>query len=197
MLWHKNPKDDTFSSLTLQGDKIFMRAPKLEDWKDWSAVRAKNQMRLKPYEPSWAPDSLSQDFFRRRYQRQKHDWLSDRHYPLLIFNKEEKSLIGGMNINNVCRGAAQFASLGYWIDHEHEGRGLMSEALQLTLELCFSHLNLHRVQASCLPQNKRSKNLLLKNGFVKEGFAKNYLRIDGRWQDHILFGACHEDFYMS
>ena len=154
-------------------------------------------MRLKPFEPSWPPDCLSKDFFKRRLKRQERDWQNDRGKSFLVFKASDVSLIGGININNIQRGAAQYATLGYWIDKDHEGQGYMSEALQITLKYCFTHLNLHRVHASCILRNERSKKLLLNNGFVEEGQAKNYLKIDGHWQDHILFGCCIENFNMS
>ena len=64
----------------------------------------------------------------------------------------------------------------------------MRETLDVTLKYGFEELKLNRIHASCVPHNTRSKNLLLKTGFKEEGFAEAYLQIDGKWQDHILFG---------
>ncbi len=70
----------------------------------------------------------------------------------------------------------------------------MSEGLVLTLRFAFERLRLHRVEAACLPHNTPSRGLLLKSGFTEEGYAREYLCIDGKWQDHILFGILAHDW---
>lgn len=186
-------------AVSLEGMRVTMRPPKFSDWREWAEVRRKNQDYLKPFEPRWAEDCFTKEFYLRRLKRQIVDWHRERGQPFLIFKKpgldgEAPRLIGGMNVNNICRGAAQYAALGYWIDESHQGQGYMSEALRLILRYAFDDIGLHRVNASCLPDNKRSKKLLLRAGFAEEGFAKRYLSIDGRWQDHVLFGITVEDF---
>ncbi len=99
-----------------------------------------------------------------------------------------------MNINNICRGSARHASLGYWIAQKYQSQGYMSEAMRLSIKFCFETLHLHRINASCLLHNERSKNLILRAGFAEEGMAKKYLKIDGKWQDHLLFGLTVEDW---
>ncbi len=163
------------------------RPPVLSDYRQWIAVRGANQAGLKPFEPSWPKDWADKAFFERRTQRQIQDWQTGRAYAFLIL-KPDQTLIGGVNINNVCRGAAQFASLGYWLDTAHQGQGYMHDALGLIAEFAFEDLGLHRLNASCIPRNTRSKNLLLRSGFQEEGFARKYLRINGVWEDHHLFG---------
>ncbi|MFP4314143.1 MAG: GNAT family N-acetyltransferase [Alphaproteobacteria bacterium] len=191
------PNSQTLPDLILTGKKVYLRPPRRSDWKEWGDIRRKNQVRLKPFEPSWPPNCLSADFFRRRLARQTRDWNEDRSYSFLICKSADASLIGGININNVIRGAAQFASLGYWIDAEHEGQGYMKESILLAVHYCFQSLDLHRVHAACIPGNDRSQNLLLSCGFKKEGYAEKYLKIDGKWQDHILYGICKERFSFS
>lgn len=189
--FQKTPKGKSAAvalpDISLEGFRIFLRPPCTKDWQQWAQVRGENRDHLEPYEPRWVEDCLSEDFFRRRLKRQSYDWQIERACSFLIFKKQEDVLIGGMNINNICRGAAQYASLGYWIDRDHQGQGYMSEALRLTVQYCFEELKLHRIHAACIPDNERSKNLLLRGGFSEEGFAKRYLQINGTWQDHVLF----------
>ena len=64
----------------------------------------------------------------------------------------------------------------------------MSEALQITLDFAFRKIKLHRVEAACLIENEASRGLLLKSGFQQEGRARQFLCINGRWQDHDLVG---------
>ena len=94
--------------------------------------------------------------------------------------------IGQANLSNVQRGPFQAATLGYHIDGALEGRGLMREALELTVIYAFGPLGLNRVMANYIPGNERSAKLLAKLGFVEEGYARNYLFIDGAWRDHVL-----------
>ena len=177
-----------FPAFSRASDLVMMRPPSYADMDQWISVRARNQARLRPLEPVWAEDALSSAFFNRRLARQVRDWNDDRHYALFIFRVDTGALIGGMNINNVARGAAQFASLGYWIDESVEGRGYMRSALALTKKIAFEDLNLHRLHAATLSHNLRSRRLLEGAGFQEEGFAPRYLEINGMWQDHILFG---------
>jgi len=177
----------------LESERVYLRPPRLSDWGSWREVRARNQSYLKPYEPTWAENCLEQDYFERRINGLRHNWANDKSYSFLIFKQGDES-IGGMNINHICRGSAQYGSLGYWIDEGHQGQGYMREALQLTIKFAFDHLGLHRLNAACLTDNERSKNLVQRAGFKEEGLARKYLRINGLWQDHILYGLSIEDW---
>jgi len=98
------------------------------------------------------------------------------------------ALIGGITLNDVQTGIAQKGTLGYWIGQPYAGQGYMAEAVDLVCDFAFRTLRLHRVEASCLPNNEPSKKLLARTGFEQEGYAKAYLQINGTWQDHILWG---------
>lgn len=194
MIWGKEKSHAQFPDIELESARVYMRPPTMEDWPQWAKVRGENKDYIQPFEPTWATHALDQDFFQRRIMRQARDWELGQANAFLIFKKNDMHLIGGMNINNICRGAAQFAALGYWIDQAHEGQGYMAEAMSLTLEYCFETLGLHRVNASCLPKNERSKKVLLRAGFKEEGMAEKYLKINGAWRDHQLFGLPIEDW---
>jgi [ribosomal protein S5]-alanine N-acetyltransferase len=103
-------------------------------------------------------------------------------------------LTGGIGLSNVRRGVAETASLGYWIGEPYARQRYMSAALPLVLDFAFDRLRLHRVEAACLPTNVPSRALLLRTGFQQEGYARNYLLIDGKWQDHLLFAILREDW---
>ncbi len=176
---------------------VYLRPCIPSDCNEWLDVRARNQSHLKPYEPAWPSDALTPDFFARRAARLAKDWQQDKGYSFLLFDKQSDAMIGGININNVTRGAAQFASLGYWIDRDYQGRGLMHQAGQEILRFAFDKLLLQRLNAACMPHNLRSKNLILTLGFSEEGYARKYLQINGRREDHILFGLNRDDYSGS
>jgi [ribosomal protein S5]-alanine N-acetyltransferase len=98
-----------------------------------------------------------------------------------------------LNITNITRGIFQNGSVGYSIDEKDNGKGLMSKALSLGKETAFSELGLHRLQAAVMPHNVGSIHVLEKNGFKKEGYARRYLKINGIWEDHVLFAALADD----
>ncbi len=102
------------------------------------------------------------------------------------------ALAGGVGLSNVRRGVAETASLGYWIGEPFARPGYMTAALPLVLDFAFARLRLHRVEAACLPSNVPSRALLLRTGFQQEGYARSYLLIDGKWQDHLLFAILRE-----
>lgn len=194
MLWAgKNNNASELPDLKLEGFRTIVRPARPSDYPQWQTIREANKARLKPLEPRWAKDSLSEGYFERRLKRQAQDWRGDRAYCFVVAERQSDELIGGMNLNHVCRGAAQCASLGYWIDEAREGQGFMSEAGRMVIEYSFNTLRLHRINAACLPENERSRKLLSKLGFAEEGFAKAYYQINGDWKDHILYGLVRSD----
>ncbi len=182
----------------LMNDRIIMRPPLLEDWQEWARVRGANRDYLTPFEGAWPEECLGEEFYKLRLKLQVQEWKAEQKNFFLIFKKdsagEAGALIGGMNINDITRGIAQYASLGYWISQDYEGQGYMSEAMDLTLKYCFEFAKLHRVHASCLAHNETSRKLLLRFGFKEEGKAEKYLQVNGRWQDHVLFGLPIENW---
>ena len=99
---------------------------------------------------------------------------------------------GGITLRNILRGVAQTGTLGYWIGEPHARRGYTLEAVDALARFAFGRLGLHRLEAACCPDNDASRRLLLKAGFELEGRARGYLKIDGRWRDHLLFGKVRE-----
>ena len=97
-----------------------LRFPKPEDWRDWAELRSGSRDHLTPFEPQWHEDALTEALYRRRIIRQARDWKLDLSRSFLIHLRNDDgnagAVIGGINLNNICRGAAQFGSLGYWLD---------------------------------------------------------------------------------
>ncbi len=178
---------------TKAGEDIFLRPPQVADYAMWAELRSASRDFLKPWEPSWASDDLTRNAFRRRirrYQQENRDGLA---HALFIFRKQDEQLVGGLNLSNIRRGVTQAASLGYWMGAAFAGQGYMSAAVRSTLPFAFNSLGLHRVEAACIPDNQRSILLLQSLGFQREGYAREYLCIDGRWQDHVLFAVLKKD----
>ena len=112
--------------------------------------------------------------------------------PLVVLD-DDRAVIGQMNLSGIVRGPFLSGNLGYWVASTANGRGFASSAVRATLAIAFGELGLHRVQAATLPHNAASQRVLAKNAFDRIGFAPSYLRIAGRWQDHVLFQRLADD----
>tara|TARA_R110002167_G_scaffold188684_1_gene390719 strand:- start:221 stop:721 length:501 start_codon:yes stop_codon:yes gene_type:complete len=94
-------------------------------------------------------------------------------------------IVGAFHISGILRGYFQSAFLGYEVFHPYQGKGYMSKGLKLIITEAFDNLNLHRLEANIQPDNFASIKLVANNGFIKEGFSRNYLKVSGgEWKDH-------------
>lgn len=175
----------------IEGRGISLRLPRMGDFESWSRLRAESREFLTPWEPIWPEDDLTRAAFRARLQRYALDRQNDLGYAFFIFNGG--AIVGGVTLNNVRRGVAQAASLGYWMGAPHARKGLMTAALAALIPFAHGALRLKRIEAACLPHNAASVRLLEKSGFTCEGRARNYLCIAGEWQDHLLFARLASD----
>ena len=182
------------SKKKLTGERVFLRPPKRRDALKWQKLRMSSKSFLVPWEPSWDASSCSRRAYLRYFKNSNYLANMDRAYSFLIFKTDDKTLLGGINIGNVRRGVSQSASLGYWIGEKHSRNGYMKEALKLLIPSLFVDLRLNRIEAATLEENIASKNLLKKIGFKKEGVLRKYLKINGAWRDHILYGLLENDF---
>jgi len=177
----------------IEGRGVFLRAPQVADYDEWASLRERSRAFLVPWEPTWPADDLSRSAFRRRVRRYVEDQRADQSYALFVFRKEDEVLLGGVTLANVRRGVAQAGSLGYWMGEPFVRRGYMTAAVMAVLPFAFTGLRLHRVEAACIPNNTASIRLLEKCGFAREGYAREYLCINGLWQDHLLYAKLKED----
>jgi [ribosomal protein S5]-alanine N-acetyltransferase len=119
---------------------------------------------------------------------------SGRHRGFLVIHRDSGDFAGVININDVIRGAFQSASLGYYAFTPYAGQGLMCEGMLLVLKYAFGKLKLHRVEANIQAGNRASLALVRKFGFVREGFSRRMLKVQGRWRDHERWALLAEDF---
>jgi ribosomal-protein-alanine N-acetyltransferase len=177
----------------IRGPRVYLRYPAMQDYAAWAELRALSRQHLTPWEPQWSRDELTRSSFRRRLRQSQREVRDDLGYAYLIFGESPLTLLGGLNISNVRRGVAQSASIGYWIGAPYAGRGFMTEAVRVVAQFAFASLRFNRLEAACLPTNAASARVLVKAGFTHEGRARQYLKIDGRWQDHDLYALLHGD----
>ena len=178
----------------LDGEGVYLRPALAGDFESWRLLRQASRAFLTPWEPSWPLDDLTKPSFQRRILRQDRERTEDESYGFLIFRTKDDALLGGMTLGNVRRGVAQCGTLGYWMGEKYAGQGYMAKAVRALLRHAFLEMGLHRIEAACAPDNERSRRLLERLGFQREGYARAYLLIDGGWQDHLLFAMLERDF---
>lgn len=190
-LLRQTPASD--DAYTLEGDGVLLRLPRQADYAEWAGLRARSRAFLTPWEPTWPADDLTRAAYRRRLRRYTRDVRDDQAYPFFVFSTRTGELVGGCTLSNVRRGVAQTCSLGYWVGEPFRKRGFTGAAVRALVPFVFDRLRLHRLEAACLPSNEASRALLVACGFTQEGYARNYLRIDGAWRDHLLFAILASD----
>ena len=160
----------------------------------WAKLRGDSVAFLKPFEPEWAADELTQGAWRARMRRQRATIASGRALVGFLFLRDEPSkLVGGLTLTNIRRSAAQSATVGYWMGAAYAFQGYMSEALEAVAAEAFGPHGLHRLEAAAVPENQASRRVLERCGFQFEGVARSYLKIAGQWRDHHLFARLASD----
>ena len=178
----------------LTGASIVLRPPRASDIPELRALLRANAEHLRPWSPTRPSNASSLVELSRAVSRERRLWRRDESYVLLIVAREAgEPLIGRVALTQVVRSAFQNAVLGYWVAGDRQSRGVASEAVVLAVDFALGALGLHRVQAAVMPRNVASRRVLQKAGFREEGLAARYLRIAGRWEDHVLYARTRDD----
>jgi ribosomal-protein-alanine N-acetyltransferase len=175
------------------GAGVTLRPPHSGDFAEWAALRETSRAFLTPWEPTWPPDDLTRSAFRRRLKRYAEDQRGDLAYAFLIFRSDDNAMVGGLTLANIRRGVAQAGSIGYWIGAPFVRKGYMTAAVRALIPYGFTTRRLHRLEAACIPDNTASIRLLERTAFKREGYARDYLCINGIWQDHLLYARLKDD----
>lgn len=178
---------------SLKGERVTLRLPATGDYREWVALRSESRSFLEPWEPRWTVDEMDHPVWRQRIRRYRQDFSNGTSIAFFIFDAASGQLLGGITLGNIRRGVALSGHVGYWIGERHAGRGLMVDALKLLTRYSFDTLNLHRIEAACIPGNTRSVRVLEKAGFRREGLLRSYLKINGIWHDHFLYSLIVDD----
>lgn len=175
----------------LEWDELRLRPLSARDGRMWRDVRARNAEWLKRWDATAPPGAQPRAHtFSSMVGAMRRAARAGSQLPFAI--DYQGRFVGQITVNNVIRGSAQFASVGYWIDQRVAGRGLMTRAVAMVIDHCFSHVGLHRIEVAIRPENHASLRVVDKLGIPLVGLAPGYLHIDGEWRDHLLFGITRE-----
>lgn len=144
----------------------------------------RNADRFSLWHPLVKPDHNSVANWERRLRERERDYGEGR--AVHFIGLENDTVVGACSLTNIVYRPACSCLMGYSVDAHYEGRGIMTRIVQHAIGYAFDNLHLNRICANYMPANTRSARLLEKLGFEKEGFAKRYLCINGRWEDHVL-----------
>ena len=151
----------------IESERVMLRTPQMSDYPAWAELRASSREFLVPWEPRWAMDELTRASFRRRVRHYQRDLREDIGYALFLYSVATGGLVGGVTLCNVRRGVTQSCTLGYWIGAQYAQQGYMTAAVRAVVPFVFDSLDLHRLEAACLPANTASMRLLEKTGFKR------------------------------
>lgn len=177
-----------------RGSRVYLAPPRLRDADAFlAAVRAS-----RPLHGRWvrAPQGLAafREYVTRFGARAQRDLLAATRAGVLVRRLDDEAMVGVFNFSEIVRGSFHSAYLGYYAFAPHDGAGHMTEGLALALDFAFRTLKLHRVEVNVQPRNVRSHALVIAAGFVREGFSRRYLRVGGRWRDHVRYAILLEDW---
>ena len=177
----------------VETERMRLGPPQHADFRAWVALRRESEGFLRPWEPAWAEDHLTRRAFTNRVIWARRSVAGGTALPLFLHRREDGALLGAITLDNIRRGPAQAANLGYWIGAPHARRGYMREAILGVVHHAFAVLDLSRIEAACLSENAASRGVLESSGFKYEGVAQSYLQIDGRWRNHVLYAQLRSD----
>lgn len=154
-----------------------------------------NKTFLQPTEPKRAPDFFTLEMQKQLLQQDWEHYKNQTGVRLWVATKENPNrIIGMVALNNIIRGAFQSATVAYKCHKDELNKGYITEALEKLIFIAFYELRLHRLEANIMPRNAPSLRVVEKLGFYNEGLSKNYLKINGKWEDHIHMVLFHPNF---
>jgi len=181
---------------TLAHGDVGLRPLRHLDARRWRDVRQRNIEWLKPWEATLPPEALDEGTvmtsFGMMVRRLRSEAREGRTLPWVLTYRGE--LIGQVTVGGMTGGSLRSGYIGYWIDREHAGRGIMPTAVAMALDHCLNAVRLHRIEINIRPENAASLRVVEKLGLRLEGERMSFLHIDGEWRDHLTFVVLSGDF---
>ncbi len=182
------------SPLTLTTERLVLHLPGPEVASRMVSYYETNRAHLTPWEPPFPKGMFTNSFWQHRLSQNQQEYVSGQSMRLVVRLRDDPrgAVVGLANFTQFVRGAFMACTLGYSIDHDAQGKGMMAEALRRAIRHVFDELGMHRVMANYMPINERSGRLLRRLGFTVEGYARDYIFINGAWRDHLLTSLVNE-----
>lgn len=183
--------------VTLESGDLLLRPLRYRDKAEWMALKRRNAEWLQPWEASAPVAGGALPTYREMVSSLNRQARSGLTLPWVIARREgprrEPVMVGQLTVSGIMWGSALNASLGYWIDAAHAGRGITPHAVALATDYCFGTLGLHRMEINIRPENTSSLRVVDKLGFRDEGVRERFLHINGHWSDHRTFALTTDE----
>ena len=173
-----------------EGNRVHLRLPRRSDQRAFLA----QARRSRSLHRGWVQAPETPAAFAAYVERYRPTGATPRHVGLLVVRNDDGALAGVINFSEIVRGAFHSAYVGYYALAPLAGAGYMTEGFALALDFAFRRLKLHRVEANVQPANAPSIALVERIGFTREGYSRRYVKIAGRWRDHVRFAMLAEDW---
>lgn len=174
-------------------ETIYFRLINNEDAENLSQYYSSNSAHFAPWSPAQPYDFHCLAQWKLRLPKQLEAQQQGVSYTFVAVNRSTNAIVAHCTLSQIFYGPFRACYMGYGIDQHYQGLGLMASLCGRTIEFAFKELKLHRIMANYMPHNNRSARLLKKLGFSWEGRAKQYLEINGRWEDHMLTSLTNPD----
>ena len=182
-------------AILLKTDRLIIRPLEAAHAETVQDYLSRNSVFFAPWSPLPDADFFELETIEKRMYREWWNISQGKQLRLYIFSNTDKAgqyILGDIHFSNIIRGVFQSCFLGYKIDEKASNKGIMTEALKTSIHFIFEKWALHRIEANIMPRNQASLRVVEKLGFNEEGLAKNYLKINGQWEDHLRFALRNE-----
>ena len=182
-------------SLDLPGRRIRLCSLVESDYQAWMEVRNRCRDWLVPWEPrsKGAPlPAEDKSSFQARCSMRERERQLGSGFGVGIFY--DGRFAGEVTLSSIQRGPFQNGAIGYWIDKDVAGLGLIPEAVVVVLQFAFETLRLHRVEVAIIPRNASSRRVAQKLELRDEGTAIGFLEINGEWEDHVRYAMISDEW---
>jgi [ribosomal protein S5]-alanine N-acetyltransferase len=176
----------------LTDGRLTLRPLRMRDRPAWQDVRSRNAAWLRPWDAT-SPDPVKEPVpsFAMMVRHLTSEARSGRVMPFVV--TYDGNFVGQLTIGGIAWGSLRAAHVGYWVDRDYAGRGIIPAAVALACDHCWFGLGLHRMEVNIRPENIASRRVVEKLGFREEGLRPRYLHIDGQWRDHLVYVLNSED----
>lgn len=184
--------------VTLENGDLILRPIRYRDRTEWNTVRSRNAQWIGPWEATNPLPGTDLPTYAGMVRSLNQQARQDTALPFVITERQGSlrtppPIVGQLTVSSIIWGSARMATLGYWVDQAHAGRGIAPTAVAMATDHCFRVLGLHRMEINIRPENRPSLRVVQKLGFREEGLRKRYLHIAGSWADHLSFAITAEE----
>lgn len=179
--------------MKIEGNRVFLKPLESKDAAVNVQLEVRNRLFFQEYSVDREEAYYTLEGQLERIKTSEENMKRDHSYSYGIFKRDSEELIGSIGLFKVERGPAHSCIMGYVLDKAHNGQGYMTETIPLLVNYAFEELQLHRIEAGVKPANLGSIRVLEKSGFHQEGIARKNLKINGKWEDHLILAIINED----